>query len=107
MKSATAGLLSDSLTSTLKNVADLDQCYIFFRMCSQRRHNERVKGDWGERCVDLFNIIEIIGEGTYGQVYKAKDSLTGEYKDYTLYCTCLKPPLKKNTKTWVSTRIIA
>ena len=51
-----------------------------FRMCSQRRHNERVKGDWGERCVDLFNIMTIIGEGTYGQVYKAKDSLTGETK---------------------------
>ncbi|KAK3591995.1 hypothetical protein CHS0354_031500 [Potamilus streckersoni] len=48
------------------------------KICLQRRYNERVKGDWGERCVDLFNIIEIIGEGTYGQVYKAKDSLTGE-----------------------------
>jgi len=35
------------------------------------------RGEWGERCVDLFNIIDIIGEGTYGQVYKAKDSLTG------------------------------
>ncbi|KAL3832672.1 hypothetical protein ACJMK2_024294 [Sinanodonta woodiana] len=48
------------------------------KICLQRRYNERVKGDWGERCVDLFNIIEIIGEGTYGQVYKARDSLTGE-----------------------------
>ncbi|XP_053374468.1 cyclin-dependent kinase 13-like [Mercenaria mercenaria] len=48
------------------------------KLCQQRRHNERIKGAWGERCVDLFDIMEIIGEGTYGQVYKAKDSLTGE-----------------------------
>ena len=49
-----------------------------FRLCQQRRQNERIKGAWGERCVDLFDIMEIIGEGTYGQVYKAKDSLTGK-----------------------------
>uniref|UniRef100_A0A8C5MLI4 Cyclin dependent kinase 13 n=1 Tax=Leptobrachium leishanense TaxID=445787 RepID=A0A8C5MLI4_9ANUR len=34
--------------------------------------------DWGKRCVDKFDIIGIIGEGTYGQVYKAKDKDTGE-----------------------------
>lgn len=33
---------------------------------------------WGERCVDVFNIICQIGEGTYGQVYKAKDKDTGQ-----------------------------
>ncbi|XP_070565821.1 cyclin-dependent kinase 12-like [Ptychodera flava] len=33
---------------------------------------------WGERCVDVFDIISQIGEGTYGQVYKAKDKGTGE-----------------------------
>lgn len=48
-----------------------------FRLCLQRQNIERSRGEWGERCVDLFNIIDIIGEGTYGQVYKAKDSLTG------------------------------
>ncbi|XP_069469394.1 cyclin-dependent kinase 13 isoform X2 [Ambystoma mexicanum] len=34
--------------------------------------------DWGKRCVDKFDIIGIIGEGTYGQVYKAKDKDKGE-----------------------------
>ena len=33
---------------------------------------------WGERCVDVFNIICQIGEGTYGQVYKARDKDTGK-----------------------------
>ncbi|CAM9607317.1 unnamed protein product [Lampetra fluviatilis] len=36
------------------------------------------EADWGKRCVDKFDIIGIIGEGTYGQVYKAKDKDTGE-----------------------------
>jgi cyclin-dependent kinase 12/13 len=35
--------------------------------------------DWGERCVDVFEVIDQIGEGTYGQVYKAKDNISGEY----------------------------
>lgn len=34
--------------------------------------------DWGKRCVDKFEIIGITGEGTYGQVYKAKDKDTGK-----------------------------
>ncbi|MEQ2197123.1 hypothetical protein XENOCAPTIV_023526, partial [Xenoophorus captivus] len=45
---------------------------------------------WGKRCVDKFEIIGITGEGTYGQVYKAKDKDTGafylvfEYMDHDL-----------------------
>lgn len=35
--------------------------------------------EWGERSVDIFDIVKIVGEGTYGQVYKAKDKVTGEY----------------------------
>ncbi|XP_025416752.1 cyclin-dependent kinase 12-like isoform X2 [Sipha flava] len=35
--------------------------------------------DWGEQCVDMFEVINQIGEGTYGQVYKAKDKTTGTF----------------------------
>ena len=34
--------------------------------------------DWGVRCVDTFEMVAQIGEGTYGQVYKAKDKATLE-----------------------------
>ena len=34
--------------------------------------------DWGVRCVDTFEMVAQIGEGTYGQVYKAKDKATSE-----------------------------
>ena len=35
---------------------------------------------WGSRSVDLFEFSakDQVGEGTYGQVYKAKDKETGE-----------------------------
>ncbi|XP_043910985.1 cyclin-dependent kinase 12 isoform X2 [Protopterus annectens] len=49
------------------------------RICCPR-YGERMQSesDWGKRCVDKFDIIGIIGEGTYGQVYKAKDKDTDE-----------------------------
>lgn len=49
-----------------------------YRICCPR-YGERkhTQSDWGKRCVDKFDIIGIIGEGTYGQVYKAKDKDTG------------------------------
>ncbi|XP_061568970.1 cyclin-dependent kinase 13 [Cololabis saira] len=39
---------------------------------------KEIEIDWGKRCVDKFEIIGITGEGTYGQVYKAKDKDTAE-----------------------------
>jgi serine/threonine protein kinase len=33
---------------------------------------------WGSRSVDFFEKIEQIGEGTYGQVYMAREKATGE-----------------------------
>lgn len=52
---------------------------IVSRICCPR-YGERkhTQSDWGKRCVDKFDIIGIIGEGTYGQVYKAKDKDTGK-----------------------------
>lgn len=46
--------------------------------CPRYGERKHMLSDWGKRCVDKFDIIGIIGEGTYGQVYKAKDKDTGE-----------------------------
>uniref|UniRef100_A0A8C6A107 Cyclin-dependent kinase 12 n=1 Tax=Marmota marmota marmota TaxID=9994 RepID=A0A8C6A107_MARMA len=58
--------------------------------CPRYGERRQTESDWGKRCVDKFDIIGIIGEGTYGQVYKAKDKDTGafylvfEYMDHDL-----------------------
>lgn len=52
---------------------------LFSRICCPRYgERKQTQSDWGKRCVDKFDIIGIIGEGTYGQVYKAKDKDTGK-----------------------------
>jgi len=42
-----------------------------------KKMNDVAGCDWGERCVDVFEKICHIGEGTYGQVHKARDKETG------------------------------
>ena len=46
-------------------------------METKKKMNEDIGVDWGERCVEVFQILSQIGEGTYGQVYKARDKQTG------------------------------
>ncbi|RNA25515.1 cyclin-dependent kinase 12 [Brachionus plicatilis] len=43
-----------------------------------QRKNEVNKENWGEKSVDMFERLEIIGEGTYGKVFKARDIETNE-----------------------------
>ncbi|KAL5982188.1 Cyclin-dependent kinase C-2 [Asimina triloba] len=40
--------------------------------------NTREWPSWGSRSVDCFEKLELIGEGTYGQVYMAREIRTGE-----------------------------
>ena len=42
-----------------------------------QRRGELKREDWGERCVDMFERLDVIGEGTYGKVF--------EYMDHDLF----------------------
>uniref|UniRef100_A0A4W3J1H1 Cyclin dependent kinase 13 n=1 Tax=Callorhinchus milii TaxID=7868 RepID=A0A4W3J1H1_CALMI len=66
-------------TTEEKKVAIQPQLKKRPKICGPRHgETEITEIDWGKRCVDKFDIIGIIGEGTYGQVYKAKDKDAGE-----------------------------
>ncbi len=44
----------------------------------QRRDDMR-KDQWDDRNVDMYEIIAKIGEGTYGEVFKAREKQTGKF----------------------------
>ncbi|BFZ02067.1 hypothetical protein BsWGS_05106 [Bradybaena similaris] len=46
-------------------------------ICNDRLDIDQ-KSVWRERHIDVFKIVAIIGEGTYGQVYKARDTSNGK-----------------------------
>ena len=42
------------------------------KILNRKRQDRIHPEDWSERCVEVFDTIAQIGEGTYGQVYKAR-----------------------------------
>jgi cyclin-dependent kinase 12/13 len=47
-------------------------------MQSTNNNKDNQDPEWGTRTVDIYEKIEQIGEGTYGQVYKARCKITNE-----------------------------
>ena len=67
-------------TACVKNVYVIGSAAVCMQ-CRQEivlsKMNSLAQCDWGERCVGVFEVVNQIGEGTYGQVFKAKDKHTG------------------------------
>jgi cyclin-dependent kinase 12/13 len=61
--------------------------YVFYFSVIEPSINDEdaVTESWGSSCVDQYEILLQIGEGTYGQVYKAQHRTTGED---ALFATC-------------------
>lgn len=76
-----------AVVSQCEVYADFSKSFFssFFPRLCQRRIEERKSASWGERCVDVFSNLEIIGEGTYGLVYKAKDTTLGKRYFMSIY----------------------
>ncbi|CAF0909690.1 unnamed protein product, partial [Didymodactylos carnosus] len=64
------------LTASIKTTPNIDRTTRRPRIL-QRREEMR-KDQWGDRNVDMYEILAKIGEGTYGEVFKARDKQTGE-----------------------------
>ena len=56
----------------------IESCILILpRLCGPRTREARRVNDWGSICVDEYDVISITGEGTFGQVYKAKEKRSG------------------------------
>ena len=54
-----------------------------------REEESGVSPDWGSGCVDQYDIVLQIGEGTYGQVYKAMNKVAPRKILFSYPHTCL------------------